>query len=389
LLGADEYSFGTSALIAEGCVMARACHNNTCPVGIATQRADLRAKFPGKPEHVMAFMQFIAQEVRELLAQLGARSLNEIIGRVELLRQRQTNNPDHDALDLSPLLGLANAGPRRFNGMPQLVGIDRLNQFLVDSAFPSAKAGQEVIINAEITNEDRSTGITLAGELALLKNTGHVSMKFAGSAGQSFAAFATRGMQLNLVGDANDYVGKGLAGGEIVVRPRPTAQFLAHEATIIGNTALYGATSGSLYAAGRAGERFAVRNSGAVAVIEGIGEHGCEYMTGGTVVVLGSTGNNFGAGMSGGQAFVYDPNERFLGRLNDDMVIAERVESPLVADHLRELIERHAALTGSVQANDILANWEDQQGAFWHIMSKAAHAAAAQNNQPELAKVAA
>jgi len=214
-------------------------------------------------------------------------------------------------------------------------------------------------------------------------------MNFAGSAGQSFAAFATRGMQLNLVGDANDYVGKGLAGGEIVVRPRPTAQFLAHEATIIGNTALYGATSGSLYAAGRAGERFAVRNSGAVAVIEGIGEHGCEYMTGGTVVVLGSTGNNFGAGMSGGQAFVYDPNERFLGRLNDDMVIAERVESPLVADHLRELIERHAALTGSVQANDILANWEDQQGAFWHIMSKAAHAAAAQNNQPELAKVAA
>ncbi|KPL83361.1 glutamate synthase large subunit [Herpetosiphon geysericola] len=389
LLGADEYSFGTSALIAEGCVMARACHNNTCPVGIATQRPDLRAKFPGKPEHVMAFMQFIAQEVRELLAQLGARSLNEIIGRVELLRQRQTNNPDHDALDLSPLLGLANAGPRRFNGMPQLVGIDRLNQFLVDSALPSAKAGQEVIINAEITNEDRSTGITLAGELALLKNTGHVTMNFAGSAGQSFAAFATRGMQLNLVGDANDYVGKGLAGGEVVIKPRPNAQFLAHEATILGNTALYGATSGSLYAAGRAGERFAVRNSGAVAIIEGIGEHGCEYMTGGTVVVLGSTGNNFGAGMSGGQAFVYDPSQRFLGRLNDEMVIAERVASPLVADHLRELIERHAALTGSVLANEILANWEDQQSAFWHVISKAAHAAAAHNNQPELTKVAA
>ncbi|HYF62026.1 MAG TPA: glutamate synthase-related protein, partial [Herpetosiphonaceae bacterium] len=368
ILGADEFSFGTAALIAEGCVMARACHNNTCPVGIATQRADLRAKFPGTPEHVVAFMRFIAQEVREGLASIGARSLDDVIGRVELLTQRVTGNQDHDAVDLSPLLALAAPdGGRRWNGVPSLTSVDALNQRLVDTALAAATVGDEVEIHSRITNQDRTTGATLAGALTLAGATGEVNLQFTGSAGQSFGAFAIRGMRFELVGDANDYVGKGLAGGEIIIRPSDGAQYDPHEATIIGNTVLYGATGGHLWAAGQAGERFAVRNSGAVAVVEGVGEHGCEYMTGGTVVVLGETGRNFGAGMTGGSAFVFDRTGVFPSRLNSDLVYAERVASPLLADHLRSLIEQHWHNTGSPRAAQLLADWNLLHTAFWHV----------------------
>ncbi|MBA3469962.1 MAG: glutamate synthase large subunit [Herpetosiphonaceae bacterium] len=368
LLGADEFSFGTAALVAEGCVMARTCHSNNCPVGIATQRADLRAKFPGTPEHVMAFMQYIAQEVREILAQLGARTLDEVIGQVELLRQRQTGIADHDALDLSALLGLASpTGARRWMGGHTLEAIDALNQQLLDTALPALRDGHEVAISTHISNQNRTTGATLAGQWALAGITGEATLHFTGTAGQSFGAFAVRGMHMTVVGDANDYVGKGLAGGELIIRPSDAAQYAPHEATILGNTALYGATSGSLFAAGSGGERFAVRNSGAVAVIEGIGDHGCEYMTGGTVVVLGETGRNFGAGMTGGTAFIFDPTGIFPTRLNSEVVHAERVSSPLVADHLRSLIERHWRNTGSPRAAELLADWQTAQSAFWYI----------------------
>ena len=368
LLGADEFSFGTAALIAEGCVMARACHNNTCPVGIATQRPELRAKFPGSAEHVMAFMRYIAAHVRELLAQLGARRLDDVIGRVELLHQRTTGEPDHDALDLSALLGVSpSSGGRCWNGIIQPKTTDSLNQRLVDTVLANMDVGDEIEIRTRITNQNRTTGATLAGALTLAGRATEVNLHFTGSAGQSFGAFAIHGMHMILLGDANDYVGKGLAGGELVIRPPDAAQYAPHEATIMGNTALYGATGGHVWAAGGAGERFAVRNSGAVAVVEGIGDHGCEYMTGGTVVVLGATGRNFGAGMTGGSAFVYDPEGVFPTRLNGDLVDAERVASPLVADHVRSLIERHWQHTGSPRAAEILADWPTAQSAFWHV----------------------
>ena len=371
LLGADEYSFGTAALIAEGCMMARACHNNTCPVGIATQREDLRAKFPGTPEHVMAFMRFIAQEMREIMAQLGIRKLDDVIGRVELLRQRQSKSSDYDALDLSPLLGVASNGSRRWNGMPRLNSLDRLNQLLVERTNAMLETSNHAHLVTTINNQNRTTGATLAGELVLRKQPADVRLEFVGNAGQSFGAFAPKGLHLTLTGDANDYVGKGLAGGIIVVKPHENAAFDPHNATIMGNTVLYGATSGALFAAGKAGERFAVRNSGATAVVEGIGDHGCEYMTGGTVVVLGETGRNFGAGMSGGQAFVYDPAHAFLGRMNGELVNAE----PLAVDHadeLHALLTRHVEATNSAFAQQLLANWQQTQRQFWHITAKAA-----------------
>ncbi|HEY1011535.1 MAG TPA: glutamate synthase large subunit [Herpetosiphonaceae bacterium] len=369
LLGADEYSFGTTALIAEGCVMARACHNNTCPVGIATQRPDLRAKYTGTPEQVMAMMRYIAQEVRELLAALGFRSLDEIIGRPELLRQRATGDIQIDVLDLAALIADADpagARQRRHAGDQRLAEVGALNERILEALEPALR-GEAAGASFRITNQDRTVGATLAGRLALAERPGPASLAFHGSAGQSFGAFATRGMQLVLVGEANDYVGKGLAGGEIAIRPPDAAAYAPHEAVILGNTALYGATGGALFAAGQAGERFAVRNSGASAVVEGVGDHGCEYMTGGTVVVLGATGRNFGAGMTGGSAFVLDPEGLLPQRLNGELVRAERVASPLVADHLRALIERHYSLTGSPRAAELLADWPSWQSQFWHV----------------------
>jgi glutamate synthase (ferredoxin) len=376
LLGADEFAFGTAALVAEGCLMARACHNNTCPVGIATQKPELRAKFPGTPEHVIHFFEHLAEEVRELLAELGARSLDEMIGRAELLYQIQSGYQRADQLDLSAMLvsPYGSDALTRWSGERSQTQVADLNARLLDDALPALLDGQPVRHVYPITNTDRSVGATLAGAIArrsieLPPDT--IELTFIGSAGQSFGAFAMTGMRLDLLGDANDYVGKGLGGGELIVRPPENARYVAADSTIIGNTALYGATGGSLWAAGQAGERFAVRNSGAIAVVEGVGDHGCEYMTGGLVVVLGPTGRNFAAGMTGGRAYVLDLAGDFPRRLNAELVRIERLAEDWQIDELRFLIAQHVARTDSARGQNLLDNWRELREHFWHVVPNA------------------
>jgi glutamate synthase (ferredoxin) len=380
LLGADEFSFGTAAVVAEGCVMARACHLNTCPAGIATQRPDLRAQFDAEPEQVMAFMLFVAQEVRETLAALGLTSLDEAVGRVDLLEQvRGRGEVDLSRLLLAPALGSV----RRYHGEPNRVPVaaplnDRL--WLDGILMGSGASGQ---LCYPIANGDRTFGARLAGELARRHGdaglgAGSLSVSLSGSAGQSFGAFGVPGLHLTLAGEANDYVGKGLGGGRIVIHPRPgraacgaltTGTDAAAPAPVLaGNTVLYGATGGEVFIAGRAGERFAVRNSGAVAVVEGVGDHGCEYMTGGLVINLGPVGYNFAAGMTGGIAYLYD-GEAARQRLNPQLVTLE----PLDADDeacLRGWLSRHLALTGSARAADILADWPSHAPRFARVAPK-------------------
>jgi glutamate synthase (ferredoxin) len=375
LLGADEFAFGTAALVAEGCLMARACHNNTCPVGIATQKPELRAKFPGTPEHVMHFFGHLAEEVRELLAELGACSLDQIIGCSDLLHQIPTGHPRADQLDLSAML-VRPYGPdtlARWSGEVAQTCIADLNARLLSDVTSALLDGQPLQQSYPITNTDRSVGATLAGTIArrsveLAPDT--IDLIFTGSAGQSFGAFAMSGMRLELIGDANDYVGKGLGGGEIIVRPPEHTRYCAADSTIIGNTVLYGATGGSLWAAGQAGERFAVRNSGAVAVVEGMGDHGCEYMTGGLVAVLGPTGRNFAAGMTGGRAYVLDLTDDFPRRVNPELVSVERLLEDWQVDELRALIEHHVARTGSARGQELLADWQTLRDRFWHVVPR-------------------
>ncbi|KAB8144593.1 glutamate synthase large subunit [Chloroflexia bacterium SDU3-3] len=374
ILGADEFSFGTAALIAEGCIMARACHNNTCPVGIATQRPELRAKFPGTPRMVVNFFANIAEEIREILAALGARSLTEVIGRTELLAQIPRSFADSDRLNLSPLLAQVHQpGQPIHNTEPcnGLVSTSTLNEQLVADTFDALEHSTPVDVSYAITNVDRSFGATLSGAIgARYGDAGlpdsTITIRITGSAGQSFGVFNAAGVRMILEGEANDYVGKGMGGGTIVVRPSRAARYAAHENTIIGNTVLYGATGGELFAAGQAGERFGVRNSGAVAVVEGIGDHGCEYMTGGVVLVLGSTGRNFGAGMSGGIAYIYDEAGDFETRCNTDMVERMRL-TPQDEENVRALLARHRSLTGSVRAAQLLSGWADVRGSFWAV----------------------
>ncbi|MCS6845374.1 MAG: glutamate synthase-related protein, partial [Caldilineales bacterium] len=388
MLGADEFSFGTAALIAVGCKMARSCHTNTCPVGVATQRVDLIEKFPGQPEHLMIFMVQVAEEVRRILAQLGYRSLNEVIGHTELLRQAVTG-PEAGYLDLAPMLWAPDTGYARRNTEPRnplLVGSelgDRLAEEALaelERAEPAAGGGYRVRLRYAIRNTDRTVGARLAGQLA--KRYGNrglppytILAEFEGTAGQSFGAFLCPGVHLHLTGRANDYVGKGLGGGEIVLRPPMSARYVWHENVIMGNTALYGATGGQLFAAGRAGERFAVRNSGAVAVVEGVGDHGCEYMTGGVVVVLGDTGRNFGAGMTGGRAYVYDPAKRLPRRYNPQLISLHRVTAAVYREELRRLVQRHLYLTGSPRARSLLEHWDEELEHFWLALPKEAVAA--------------
>lgn len=377
LLGADEYSFGTSAVVAEGCIMARTCHTNNCPVGVATQRPELRAKFPGKPEHVMAFILYIAEDVRRILAGMGYRSLDEIIGRIDLLQQVCPGRTSEDGLDLSALLqdpAGDDQRPRRYVAHPvserQHSG---LNIRLVNDTRHALEAKQTIHLNYPINNQDRTIGAMLSGEIArrygiqgLPYDT--INVTFTGSAGQSFGAFLAPGLNFTIIGEANDYVGKGMGGGEIVVRPHPESRFPAHENVILGNTVLYGATGGMLFAAGRAGERFAVRNSGARAVVEGVGDHGCEYMTGGVVVILGETGRNFAAGMTGGMAFVLDSAGDFQHHYNPELVQVDRIWRNTDVDLLRSLILDHAYKTDSRRAREILDHWHEYQPLFWRIM---------------------
>ena len=377
LLGADEFAFGTAVLVALGCDMARQCHLNTCPTGIATQRPELRAKFRGRPEHVVRFFDELAAEVRQLLATLGLPSLAAATGRTDLLEQVRWDA----GLDLKPLLAAAQVaaevgGPVRWQGQRN----DRpeehtpIDDAWVEPALEAYKSGTPYGLQTRVSNEDRTLGARLAGELALFKSgnptaTGS-TLTFAmnGIAGQSFGAFAASGMTLKLEGLANDFVGKGLCGGELILRGQGRAALESEKHTLLGNVALYGATGGWLFAAGRAGERFAVRNSGALAVVEGVGDHGCEYMTGGLAVVLGSTGINFGAGMTGGLAWIYDEDGSFLARqLYHRSFLAPETWEDL--DHaarqsIRELVELHAAKTASTRARWLLTNWERESLKF-------------------------
>jgi glutamate synthase domain-containing protein 2/glutamate synthase domain-containing protein 1/glutamate synthase domain-containing protein 3 len=376
LLGADEYGFGTSALLAEGCIMVRACHRDTCPVGVATQRPELREKFVGTPEMVATYMLFVAEEVRRGLASLGLRSLDEAIGRVDLLEPR-TDLDEGDrsrTADLSALLadpvaeGDALDDARCYvASLPIQAPRDDLGDRLFDDAFPSLWDGTLLSLRYDIGNGDRTVGARLGGAIGLEFGTeppeGSVTVRFTGQAGQSFGAFLADGVEFLLTGEANDYVGKGMGGGRIVISPPDDD---AGNPVLLGNTVLYGATGGELFVAGRAGERFAVRNSGATAVVEGVGEHACEYMTGGVVVVLGPTGFNVGAGMTGGELYVLDETSEILARVNAQLVEARRPDGAQLAG-LRELIGRHAELTGSTAARALLDDWEVGATAFWRI----------------------
>ena len=375
MLGAEEYGIGTAALIAMGCIMVRQCQSNTCPVGVCTQDEALRARFTGSADKVVNLITFYAQEVREVLAELGARSLDEVIGRADLLVQVSRGAKELDDLDLNPLL-LTVDGARdiRYDReKPRNAVPDTLDLEIVRDAARFFDEGEKMQLSYAVRNTHRTVGTRASHHITRnfgMNNTlqpDHLTIKLTGSAGQSLGAFAVRGLKIEVQGDANDYVGKGLSGGLIVVRPRMDSPLVACENTIIGNTVLYGATAGQLFAAGRAGERFAVRNSGAEVVVEGCGTNGCEYMTGGVAVILGSIGANFGAGMSGGMAYLYDPDGRAARLLNMDSLVTCPVTVPHWQAQLRALIERHAEETGSQRATGILRRWEAERGHFLQI----------------------
>jgi glutamate synthase (ferredoxin) len=369
MLGAESFGFGTAPLVAIGCAMARQCHLNTCPTGVATQRPDLRAKFKGTPDQVVTFFSFIAEQVREILASLGIHSLDEIIGRADLLERNECPDiPRAQMLDLSmlmtPAIPAAGTGVKRAVDCNDRPGVIHLDHEILEECGSHIEQGLPFSGLYDIRNHHLAVGARVAGAIATKHcdsglPAGHLQLRFRGSAGQSFGAFAVRGMHLDLEGEANDYVGKGLSGGEISIRPFRQAAYAqaTQENTIVGNTCLYGATGGRLFAAGQAASRFAVRNSGATAVIEGAGNHCCEYMTSGLVVVLGAVGRNFGAGMSNGVAFVLDEHGGFASRVNTDMV---RVDTCSADDEvsLLALIHEHQERTGSARAKQLIEQWE-------------------------------
>ncbi|MGA0116088.1 MAG: glutamate synthase-related protein, partial [Burkholderiales bacterium] len=389
LLGADEFGFATAPLVVEGCIMMRKCHLNTCPVGVATQDPVLRKKFAGKPEHVINYFFFVAEEIRELMAKLGIRKFDDLIGRSDLLDTRKgIEHWKAQGLDFSRIFHQPQIGPEvaRFHNESQDHGLDKaLDHRLIELAAPALERGDKVAIDMPIRNINRTVGTMLSGEVA--KRYGHdglpddtIHVRFAGSAGQSLGAFLSRGITIDLIGDTNDYCGKGLSGGRIIVQPSPKFRGDPAQNIITGNVVLYGAIAGEAYFRGVAGERFAVRNSGAHAVVEGVGDHGCEYMTGGTIVVLGGAGRNFAAGMSGGIAYVYDNEGSFAAHCNTAMVTLEPVLTEAEQDAkvprdvwhlgdadevvLKRLIENHAKLTGSARAQQILADWPASRGKF-------------------------
>jgi glutamate synthase (NADPH/NADH) large chain len=378
MMGAEEYGIGTAALIAMGCIMVRQCQSNTCPVGVCTQDEDLRAKFTGNADKVVNLITFYAQEVRELLASLGARSIDEIIGRADLLAQVSRGSAHLDDLDLNPLLiTVDGAHDIVYNrDKDRNVVPDTLDAEIVRDAARFLKDGEKMQLSYAVQNTHRTVGTRVSSHIVQnfgMRNTfqsDHLHVKLQGSAGQSLGAFAAPGLKLEVSGDANDYVGKGLSGGMIVVRPPQVSPLKADENTIIGNTVLYGATDGYLFAAGRAGERFAVRNSGATVVIEGCGSNGCEYMTGGVAVILGDIGANFGAGMTGGMAYLYDPE----GKAEKLMNMETLVTCPVTVEHweeqLKSLIETHQAETFSRKAADILQHWEVEKANFLQVCPK-------------------
>ncbi|MCV2867340.1 glutamate synthase large subunit [Defluviimonas sp. WL0002] len=378
LMGAEEYGIGTAALIAMGCIMVRQCQSNTCPVGVCTQDDRLRAKFTGSADKVVNLITFYAQEVREILAEIGARSLDEIIGRADLLTQVSRGHADLDDLDLNPLLITVDGSDRIVydRSKPRNAVPDTLDAEIIRDGARFFEDGEKMQLSYAVRNTHRTIGTRAASHIVKkfgMRNNlqpDHLTVKLTGSAGQSLGAFTAPGIKIEVSGDANDYVGKGLSGGTIVVRPPMASPLDAGDNTIIGNTVLYGATDGHLFAAGRAGERFAVRNSGAKVVVEGCGSNGCEYMTGGVAVILGWIGANFGAGMTGGIAYVWDPEGEAEDLMNLDSIVTSAVSHPHWEAELKGLIERHAAETGSRRAASILQHWETERANFIQVCPK-------------------
>ncbi len=380
LLGAEEFNFGTAAVVATGCIMARQCHLNTCPTGVATQDPKLRReRYIGNAQMVVNFFNFVAQEIREILAELGYRTLNEIIGRTDLIGLKPVqDHPKADTLDLSLILAQADPSgkaPRYCIKEGNPFHDEELDSKILQDAKLALDGGGSIRLTYPIRNIHRTVGTRLSGEIAYRYGDnglpfGTIECYFRGTAGQSFGAFLIRGVRLVLTGEANDYVGKGMGGGEIVIAPPRNASFETHKNVIIGNTVLYGATGGSLFAAGLAGERFGVRNSGATAVVEGTGDHCCEYMTGGIVVILGETGRNFGAGMTGGVAFVYDEKNTLPQNLNPELVAMERLEEPEDFELLKKLIGRHLENTKSRHAQSLLSDFDNAVKRFWKVLPK-------------------
>ena len=378
LLGAEEWGVATAALIVEGCIMMRKCHMNTCPVGVATQDPELRKRFTGNPDHVVNFFEFITQELREIMAELGFRTVNEMIGQVDALRMRDhITHWKYKNLDLSAVLYKEPAGPEvgLYCTETQDHGLSKvLDWELLKVAQPALLKQEKVKASFPIKNTNRTVGTIVSNEITkvhkaagLPEDTIHFTFK--GTAGQSFGAFNTKGVTLELEGDANDYFGKGLSGAQLIVYPDKTAHFIAENNIIIGNVAFYGATSGQSFIRGKAGERFAVRNSGATLVVEGVGDHGCEYMTGGVAVILGATGRNFAAGMSGGIAFVYDTQQQFSSLCNHEMVDLDPVAKEDIS-LLKNLIQKHLDTTGSSVAKFILADFDNQLKQFIKVFPR-------------------
>ena len=381
LLGAEEYGFATAPLITLGCIMMRKCHLNTCPVGIATQDEELRAKFSGQPEHVINYFFLLAEEVREIMAKLGYRTMAEMIGQTQHLELNKRGlNYKSRGLDLSPLLTPASelnpsAGIRNLTTQNHGLDLKRDNEF-IEKAKPALEHGTPVVIEGEIENLERTLGTMLSYEISsrfgkegLPDDTIHLKMK--GHGGQSMAFTLAKGVTLTVEGDANDYTGKGLSGGKIAVYPKANVVadgFRPQDHVVVGNTCLYGATSGKAFFSGKAGERFCVRNSGALAVVEGVGDHGCEYMTGGIMVCLAETGRNFAAGMSGGVAYVYDPDGKFPARCNMGLVGLETLDTPEELNEIRSYIEEHVQFTASPLGQEMLDNWDVRASKFVKVM---------------------
>jgi glutamate synthase (NADPH/NADH) large chain len=377
MMGAEEFGIGTTSLVAMGCIMVRQCHSNTCPVGVCTQDELLRKKFTGTPEKVINLFNFIAEEVREILASLGFKALNEIVGRTDLLKQVSRGTSNLDDLDLSPLLVQADPGTNSRHSSPDL--INSVPSTLDEKIYNDIKnlLGQKnkIELNYKIENVHRAVGTRIShyiykkfGNDKIEKNS--IEINLSGSAGQSLGAFGIQGLKLNVIGDANDYVGKGLSGATIVVKPPFESNLVSQENTIVGNTVLYGATSGKLFASGQTGERFAVRNSGAEAVIEGCDSNGCEYMTGGTVVILGKVGDNFAAGMTGGMAFIYDPKNDFENYVNSNSVIWQIPETQYWKNYLKDLISEYFKETQSKIALKILEKFNNEIKNFKQVCPK-------------------
>jgi glutamate synthase (NADPH/NADH) large chain/glutamate synthase (ferredoxin) len=378
MMGAEEFGIGTAALIAMGCIMVRQCQSNTCPVGVCTQDQKLRDKFTGSADKVVNLITFYAQEVREILASIGARSIDEIIGRADLLTQVSRGSAHLDDLDLNPLL-ITVDGANRITydrSKPRNAVPDTLDAEIIKDGHRFFEDGEKMQLSYAVRNTHRTIGTRASSHIVKkfgMKNSlqsDHLTVKLTGSCGQSLGAFAVRGLKIEVQGDANDYVGKGLSGGTITVRPPMSSPLTASDNTIIGNTVLYGATGGYLYASGRAGERFAVRNSGASVVVEGCGSNGCEYMTGGVAVILGSIGANFGAGMTGGMAYIYDPQGTAEDFINPESLVTCAVGHAHWEAQLKTLIEAHAAETGSRLAARILGNWEAERVNFLQVCPK-------------------